>query len=53
MRRALEEILELFREVSGLVVHTSAGKVSVTRDFARSCDTFFRRSGARISRFLV
>jgi hypothetical protein len=32
-RQALEDILELFTEVSGLVVHTSAGKVSVTRDF--------------------
>ncbi len=32
-RQALEDILDLFTEVSGLVVHTSAGKVSVTRDF--------------------
>ena len=32
-RQALEDILELFTEVGGLVVHTSAGKVSVTRDF--------------------
>jgi hypothetical protein len=33
MRRALERILELFTEVGGLVVHTVAGQVSVTRDF--------------------
>ncbi len=32
-RQALECILELFTEVPGLVVHTVAGKVSVTRDF--------------------
>jgi len=32
-RQALEDILELFTEVGGLVVHMSAGKVSVTRDF--------------------
>ena len=32
-RQALEQILELFTEVPGLVVHTVAGKVSVTRDF--------------------
>lgn len=32
-RQALEGILELFTEIGGLVVHTSAGKVSVTRDF--------------------
>jgi hypothetical protein len=32
-RQALEQILELFTEVPGLVVHTSAGKVTVTRDF--------------------
>lgn len=32
-RRALEQILELFTEVSGLVVKTTAGDVSVTRDF--------------------
>ena len=32
-RQALEQILELFTEVPGLVVHTSAGKDSVTRDF--------------------
>ena len=32
-RQALEQILELFTEVGGLVVHTAAGKVSVTRDF--------------------
>jgi hypothetical protein len=32
-RRALEQILELFTEVGGLVVQTTAGRVSVTRDF--------------------
>jgi len=32
-RQALEQILELFTEVGGLVVHTAAGKVTVTRDF--------------------
>ena len=32
-RQALEQILELFTEVVGLVVHTVAGKVNVTRDF--------------------
>jgi hypothetical protein len=32
-RRALEQILELFTEVGGLVVQTTAGDVSVTRDF--------------------
>jgi len=32
-RQALEQILELFTEAGGLVVHTAAGKVSVTRDF--------------------
>ena len=32
-RQALEQILELFTEVGGLVVHTAAGKVNVTRDF--------------------
>jgi hypothetical protein len=32
-RQALEQILELFAEVPGLMVHTVAGKVSVTRDF--------------------
>jgi hypothetical protein len=32
-RQALEDILELFADVGGLVVHTSAGKVSATRDF--------------------
>ena len=32
-RQALEQILELFTEVGGLLVHTGAGKVSVTRDF--------------------
>jgi hypothetical protein len=31
--RALEQILELFTEVGGLVVQTAAGDVSVTRDF--------------------
>jgi len=33
-RQALEQILELFTEVPGLVVHTVAGKMSVTRDFS-------------------
>lgn len=32
-RQALEEILEFFTEVPGLVVHTVAGRLSVTRDF--------------------
>ena len=32
-RQALEQILELFTEVGGLVVQTTAGEVSVTRDF--------------------
>ena len=32
-RQALEQILELFAEVPGLVVHTIAGSLSVTRDF--------------------
>jgi hypothetical protein len=32
-RQALEQILELFTEVGGLVVRTTAGRVSVTRDF--------------------
>jgi hypothetical protein len=32
-RQALEQILELFTEVGGLVVQTNAGEVSVTRDF--------------------
>jgi hypothetical protein len=32
-RQALEQILELFTDVGGLVVRTSAGDVSVTRDF--------------------
>jgi hypothetical protein len=32
-RKALEQILELFTEVGGLVVHTTAGDVSATRDF--------------------
>jgi hypothetical protein len=32
-RQALEQILELFTEVPGLVVHTVDGRVSVTRDF--------------------
>jgi hypothetical protein len=32
-REALEQILELFTEVGGLVVRTTAGRVSVTRDF--------------------
>jgi hypothetical protein len=33
-RQALKSILELFTEVRGLVVQTSAGRVSVTRDFS-------------------
>ena len=33
-RLALEQILELFTEVGGLVVRTTAGEVSVTRDFS-------------------
>jgi hypothetical protein len=32
-RQALEQILELFTDVGGLVVKTTAGDVSVTRDF--------------------
>jgi hypothetical protein len=32
-RQAFEQILELFTEVGGLVVQTTAGDVSVTRDF--------------------
>jgi hypothetical protein len=32
-RQELEQILELFTEVGGLVVQTTAGDVSVTRDF--------------------
>ena len=32
-RQALEQILELFTDVGGLVVQTTAGDVSVTRDF--------------------
>ena len=32
-RQALEQILELFTEVGGLVVQTTDGDVSVTRDF--------------------
>ena len=32
-RHALEQILELFTEVGGLVVKTTSGDVSVTRDF--------------------
>jgi hypothetical protein len=32
-RQALEQILELVTEVGGLVVKTTAGDVSVTRDF--------------------
>ena len=32
-RQALEQILELFAEVGGLVVQTTAGRMSVTRDF--------------------
>ena len=32
-REALEQILELFTEVGGLVVQTTSGDVSATRDF--------------------
>ncbi len=32
-RQTLEQILELFTEVGGLVVQTTVGDVSVTRDF--------------------
>jgi hypothetical protein len=32
-RQAIEQILELFTEIPGLVVHTVAGRVSVTRNF--------------------
>jgi hypothetical protein len=32
-RQALEQILELFTDVGGLIVQTTAGDVSVTRDF--------------------
>jgi hypothetical protein len=32
-RQALEQILELFTEIGGLVVQTTAGEVSATRDF--------------------
>jgi hypothetical protein len=32
-RQAIEQILELFTDVSGLAVQTTAGDVSVTRDF--------------------
>ena len=32
-RQGFEQILELFTEVGGLVVQTTAGDVSVTRDF--------------------
>jgi hypothetical protein len=32
-RQALEQILELFTEVGGLVVQTTAGDISITRDF--------------------
>ena len=32
-RQALEQILELFTDIGGLVVHTTVGDVSVTRDF--------------------
>jgi hypothetical protein len=32
-RQELEQILELFTEIGGLVVQTTAGDVSVTRDF--------------------
>jgi hypothetical protein len=38
-RQALEQILELFTEVGGLVVHTVAGSLSVTRDFPRDYTT--------------
>jgi hypothetical protein len=32
-RQALEQILELFTDIGGLVVQTTAGDVSATRDF--------------------
>lgn len=35
----MEQILELFTEVGGLVVHTVAGSLSVTRDFPRDYTT--------------
>ena len=38
-RQALERILELFTEVGGLVVQTTAGDVSVTRDFPSNYTT--------------
>ena len=38
-RQALEQILELFTEVGGLVVQTTAGDVSVTRDFPSNYTT--------------
>jgi hypothetical protein len=38
-RQALESILELFTEVEGLVVHTSAGRLRVTRDFSSDYTT--------------
>jgi hypothetical protein len=36
-RQALEQILEYFTEVGGLVVRATAGDVSVTRDFPSDC----------------
>jgi hypothetical protein len=36
-RQALEQILELITEVGGLVVQTTVGDVSVTRDFPSDC----------------
>jgi hypothetical protein len=38
-RQVFEQILELFTEVGGLVVQTTAGDVSVTRDFPSNYTT--------------
>jgi hypothetical protein len=47
-RQALEQILELFTEVGGLVVKTTAGGVSVTRDFPSDYTTQVDRLLAEI-----
>jgi hypothetical protein len=47
-RQALEQILELFTEVGGLVVHTAAGKVTVTRDLPSDYTTQVDRLLAEI-----
>jgi hypothetical protein len=47
-RQALEQILEFFTEVGGLVVHTVAGKVNVTRDFPSDYTTQVDRLLAEI-----